>query len=192
MSAPMTSFHDGGRPYRFMRVADCALAAAFILLLGFGANAQEGKAGGKVVKADRDFVMQAADGNLAEVALGQLAVDSGSSDEVKKFGQRMIDDHGKSYKELSEIATQQGITTPKEPSAKKQAETKKFAKLKGNEFDRQFAEHMVADHEKTIKLFKQAAGKARSEEIKAYATKTLPTLEEHLKLARALPGQKKK
>ena len=104
----------------------------------------------------------------------------------------MIDDHGKSYKELSEIATQQGITTPKEPSAKKQAETKKFAKLKGNEFDRQFAEHMVADHEKTIKLFKQAAGKARSEEIKAYATKTLPTLEEHLKLARALPGQKKK
>jgi putative membrane protein len=188
----MTSYDDGGTPYRLMRVADCALAAAFILLLGFGANAQEGKGGDKVAKADRDFVMQAADGNLAEVALGQLAVDSGSSDEVKKFGQRMIDDHGKSYKELSEIATKQGIAVPKEPSAKKQSETKKFAKLKGDEFDRHFAEHMVADHEKTIALFKQAAGKAQSEEIKAYATKTLPTLQEHLKLARALPGQKKK
>lgn len=163
------------------------LFALTCLCLGLGANAQSSKG---TEAPDRQFLSQAADGNLAEVTLGQLALEKSASEAIKRFGQRMVDDHGKSYTELSVLAAKEGVDIPREPSAAKHAEAKKMAGLKGAEFDRQFAEHMVEAHQKTIALYKDAAQNARSSSVKAYAQKTVPTLEEHLRLARTLRDAK--
>ena len=165
-------------------------SAAAALAIAFTVSAQDQK-GSKLSADDRNFVMQAADGGMAEVELGKLAQQNGASADVKQFGQRMVQDHGKANKELEAIATKLGVTPPKKPSEKHQADAKKFAKMTGEQFDREYAQHMVMDHEKTVALFKQQASGGQAPELKAFASKTLPVLEEHLKLARSLPGQKK-
>src|SRR4051812_33416448 len=68
--------------------------------------------------SDKKFIKDAADGGLAEVELGQLAASKGSSDEVKKFGQRMVDDHGKANDQLKQLASSKQVNLPTEPSAK--------------------------------------------------------------------------
>jgi putative membrane protein len=173
--------------HAFSRAVFAAAAIAF----AFTVAAQDKKGGAKLSAVDRSFIMQAADGGMAEVELGKLAQQKGASNDVKQFGQRMVQDHGKANKELETIATKLGVTPPKQVSGKHQADMKKLSKLTGEQFDREYAQHMVMDHEKTVALFQQQASKGQAEELKAFVSKTLPTLQEHLKMARSLAGQKK-
>lgn len=165
-----------------------ALALA-VALTAFAADkkAEDRKTSGN----DRHFITQAGEDGLAEVELGKLAQQNGSSAAIKQFGQRMVDDHSKAGKELDTIANKLGVTPPKEPGSKQQGDIKKFAKLTGEKFDREYAEHMVKDHEKAVGLFEKQAKSGDAEELKSFAAKTLPTLQEHLKMARALTTQKK-
>lgn len=135
--------------------------------------------------------MQAADGSLAEIELGKLAQKNGSSATVKQFGQRMVEDHGKANQELGAIATKLGVTPPKRPSEKHQSAIKKFTKLSGEQVDREYVNHMVMDHVKDVTLFEHQAKRGASAELKTFASKTLPVLQEHLKMARVLAGEKK-
>src|SRR5437588_6359038 len=63
---------------------------------------------------DKQFLKEAADGGLAEVELGQLASSKASSDEVKKFGQRMVEDHGKANDQLKQLAQSKNVDLPNE------------------------------------------------------------------------------
>ena len=166
------------------------LFAALALTVGMGLHAADKKGDGKVSGNDRHFVTTAAEDGLAEVELGKLAQQNGSSAAVKQFGQRMVDDHGKANKELESIASKLGVTPPKDPG-KHQGDIKKFSKLTGDKFDREYAEHMVKDHEKAVSLFEKQSKSGDADELKQFASKTLPTLQEHLKMARSLQGQKK-
>jgi putative membrane protein len=132
---------------------------------------------------DKLFVTKAAEGGLAEVQLGQLAADHASSDEVKKFGQRMVTDHGKANDELKSLAQQKNITVPTELNAKDKALHDRLAKLSGAAFDRAYMQHMLADHRTDVNEFKRESTAGKDQDVKAWASKTLPTLEEHLKLA---------
>ena len=165
--------------------------AVLALTVGMGIYAADKKGDGKLSGNDRNFITTAAEDGHAEVELGKLAQQNGSSAAVKQFGQRMIDDHTKAGKELEAIATKLGVTPPKQPGSKQQSDIKKFSKLTGEKFDREYAEHMVKDHEKAVSLFEKQAKSGDSEELKAFASKTLPTLQEHLKMARGLTLQKK-
>ena len=138
------------------------------------------KAGGA---SDTMFVKNAAKGGLAEVELGQLAADHASSDEVKKFGQRMVTDHGKANDELKSLAQKKSITLPTEIDAKDKAFHDRLAKLTGAAFDRAYMQHMLADHRKDVNEFKHESTAGKDPDVKEWASKTLPTLEEHLKLA---------
>jgi len=134
-----------------------------------------------VSSADRRFVTEAAKGGMAEVALGQLAQQKGSSDAVKQFGARMVEDHGKANDELKQLATSKNIMLPTGPS--KDAMSKKLEGMSGSGFDRAYMSEMLTDHKKDIALFKkEASSKGGDPEIKAFATKTLPTLESHLQM----------
>jgi putative membrane protein len=166
------------------------LLAALALTLATGIYAADKKGDGKLSANDRNFVTTAAEDGHAEVELGKLAQQNGSSPAVKQFGQRMIDDHTKAGKELETIATKLGMTPPKEPGSKQQADIKKFSKLTGEKFDREYADHMVKDHEKAVALFEKQAKNGDAAELKAFASKTLPTLQEHLKMARDLNAKK--
>lgn len=133
--------------------------------------------------ADKNFVMKAAQGGMAEVELGQLATQNAKSDEVKQFGQRMIDDHTKANEQLKQVAQQKGVTLPTDLSAKDKADKDRFSKLKGEQFDKAYMQHMVMDHKKDVAEFKKESTSAKDSDVKDFAAQTLPTLEDHLKQA---------
>ncbi len=133
--------------------------------------------------ADVNFIMDAAKGGMAEVQLGQLAADKGSSDEVKKFGQRMVTDHSKAGDELKALAQSKSITLPTTLDAKDKAVHDRLAKLSGAAFDRAYMQHMLTDHRKDVSEFKKESSSGKDSDVKAWAAKTLPTLEDHLKMA---------
>jgi putative membrane protein len=138
---------------------------------------------------DQAFVMDAAKGGMAEVELGKLAVDKASNPDVKKFGQRMMDDHSKGNDELKATASRKNMTLPAGPDAKQKAMYDRLAKLSGAAFDRAYMQAMVADHVTDVAAFKREAQTGKDPEIKAFAAKTLPTLEDHLKMARTTDNQ---
>ncbi|HWR37530.1 MAG TPA: DUF4142 domain-containing protein [Clostridia bacterium] len=166
-----------------------------------GAKAQENKAqssdmdkaaakptGAKAGSMDKRFVMEAAQGGLSEVALGTLAQQKASKDEVKQFGQRMVTDHTKANDELKSLAQQKNWTLPTEPSAKQKAEQQRLEKLSGDAFDKAYMHHMVTDHTKDVAEFRRASKSASDSDLKSWAGTTLPTLEDHLKQATQVAG----
>jgi putative membrane protein len=144
-----------------------------------------------VPSGDRKFVIEALKGGLAEVELGKLASEKASNDAVKQFGQRMVDDHGKAGDELKKIAQDKGIEPPAGLDGKHQKLRDRLAKLSGAEFDRAYVNEMLKDHRKDVKDFQREADRAKDPDVKAFAAKTLPTLQDHLKQVESLQTQVK-
>ena len=123
---------------------------------------------------------------MAEVKMGQLAQDKGTSDSVKKFGQRMVEDHSKAGDELKKAAAQENITLPDDVSAKDKATYDALSKLSGAAFDRAYARDMVKDHEEDVADFNKEASGGQKPAIKDFASQTLPTLQDHLQQAKEM------
>ena len=132
------------------------------------------------------FMVAAARGGLAEVQLGRLAAERGGSDAVKQFGQHMVMDHSKANQELMQLAQRKGVTLPQEISSEQKSEADKLSKLSGPDFDKEYIGYMVKDHEEDVEEFKEQAEKGADADVKAFAAKTLPIIEGHLKMARDL------
>jgi putative membrane protein len=143
---------------------------------------------GNLNTRDRDFVMDAAMGGLMEVELGRVAAQQGASDAVKQFGQRMVDDHSKANTELMTLASSKGITLPTALDEKHQKEVTKLSAMSGAEFDRAYSKMMLSDHNKDVSEFERQSTRGTDPDLKAFAGKTLPTLQEHLQMAKGLPG----
>jgi putative membrane protein len=139
--------------------------------------------------SDQAWVMNTAKGGMAEVELGKLAVDKASNADVKKFAQRMVDDHSKANDELKALAGTKGITLPAGPDAAQKATHDRLAKLSGPAFDRAYMQVMVQDHTKAVAGFKSESQAGKDADIKAFAAKTLPTVEDHLKMAKNTDNQ---
>jgi len=135
---------------------------------------------------DKRFLQDAAMSGLTEIALGKLAVDKGSSDAVKQFGQKMIDDHTKANDELKQLATAGGMKIPDELDSKHQSRVDKLAKLSGAEFDKAFIKDQQKYHQQNVREFQDEAKYGAVPQVKDLATKSLPTLEQHLELAKNL------
>jgi len=142
------------------------------------------------VNQDKDFLVEAATGGMMEVELGRLAVAKGTSEAVKQFGQRMIDDHSKANSELTQLAQTKSIALPTELSAKQRADVTKMSKLSGAAFDKAYSKDMLSDHIKDVAAFERASTSASDPDVKEFAAKTLPILKEHLEMAKALNGTK--
>ncbi len=152
-------------------------------------NAAGTQAGmGTLNSHDHDFIMDAAMGGLMEVELGRVAAQKGTSDAVKQFGQRMVDDHSKANEELMTLASSKGITLPTTLDDKHQKQLTKMSAMSGAEFDRAYSKNMLSDHKKDVSEFEKESTRATDPDLKAFAAKTLPTLQQHLQLAQALPG----
>ena len=139
---------------------------------------------GTISARDRAFEKEAASGGMAEVELGTLAKEKAANADVKQFADRMVTDHGKLNDELKQWAQQKNVTLPTELDAASKTTKGRLSKLSGEAFDRAYMHDMVADHVKDVAAFKHASKTAKDPDLKSWATKTLPTLEEHLKLAR--------
>lgn len=137
---------------------------------------------------DRKFVMDAAMGGMMEVELGRIAAQQGASEGVKQFGQRMVDDHSKANTELMSLASSKGITLPTALDDKQRREVTKLSAMSGAEFDRAYIKRMVSDHKKKLSTFERESTRGVDPDLKAFASKTLPTVQEHLQMANALEG----
>lgn len=147
------------------------------------AHATRGTAG-TVPAADLTFAKAAARGGLAEVDLGNQAKDKASNSDVKQFGDKMVTDHSKANDELKSLAEQKNITLPTALTAKDKSTEARLSKLSGAAYDKAYMHDMVLDHEHDVAAFRKEAKSGKDPDLKAFASKTLPTLEEHLKLAR--------
>lgn len=144
-------------------------------------------------KQDTDFFEDAAQGGLLEVRLGQLAVKNATNEEVRKYAQRMIDDHSKLNTQLAQIAHQKrGLVVPNALDKKHQNEIDKLAQQTGAKFDRDYMSRMVDDHEKDVKAFDKQARDGKDADLKALAASTLPTLQDHLTQAKEIESRLKK
>jgi putative membrane protein len=136
--------------------------------------------------SDEQFAHNAAQGGMAEVKLGQLAQDRGSSDAVKSLAQRMVAQHSRANDQLKQVAAQSSISLPSDISARDQSTYEKLAKLSGRDFDRAYARDMVNDHVADLAEFQKEANAGRNAEIKDFALQSLPMLREHLNQAREM------
>ncbi len=137
---------------------------------------------------DQDFVQKAASGGMLEVMLGKMAASKATSDSVKKFGERMVTDHGKANENLKKAAAVAGYTVPDSLNEKDEKTYEHFLNYKGSDFDRDYVKHMLTDHEEDVALFTRASKEAKNPAIKDFATKTLPVLESHLEAVKKLQG----
>jgi putative membrane protein len=137
--------------------------------------------------SNRDsFMKDAAASGMAEVMLGNLALQKSQNEQVRSFAQQMVADHTAANGELASLAASKSVTLPTEPDAKHKSAMDKLNGLSGTEFDKAFMKQMVKDHEAAVRLFSKEAEKGDDADTKAFAAKTLPTLQNHLQMARTM------
>lgn len=164
-------------------------------VIGLVLGCQSGRGGGgndpeapvaRSVPVDQTFVADAASSGLLEVQTGQLAADRADNDELKKFGQMMVGDHTKAHARLKAAAAKDGLKVPDQLLPADQKIVERLTKLRGGEFDREYARVIVDSHEKSVASFEQEARQGKQPALKAYASETVPTLRRHLERARAI------
>lgn len=145
---------------------------------------------GKVASGDQKMMREISHANNAEVAVGKIALEKSQSDDVKTFAQKMIDDHSKAQQELQALADSKGVKLPTEPDAKHKAMAKMLSGLKGDAFDKRYLKQGgLDDHQATHKLLDQVRNRAKDAELKAYAAKTIATVDMHLAMAQEMAGK---
>jgi putative membrane protein len=182
----------GNQHMKTVKKTKIVTIAGLALALSAGALvAAETENRGQLSAKDYKFVADAYRGGTTEVELGQLAVQKASTDQVRSFGERMVADHKKANEELQTIVSSKGATLPVQLSHGENSTMSHLQKETGKDFDKSYAKHMVKDHETDVKDFKDAAKDLNDPELRAFAQKTLPTLEEHLRMAREIEAQTK-
>ena len=130
------------------------------------------------------FANEAAQGGIAEVELGRIAAQKATDPSVRAFGQRMVADHSRAGAELKNIAAKKGMQLPNDMNSEQKSEMEKLARLSGEEFDKEYMSVMLKDHEDDVKAFETQSKDGNDADVKAFAAKTLPTLQDHLQMAR--------
>ena len=158
-----------------------SLAAAVLLPLSLSAAIAKDK-------PSEAFLKKAIEGNYAEVSMGDLAQKSGQSDGVKSFGKMLSTDHAAANQKAMEAAKSMGVSAPSGPNAKQKADYDKMSKASGAAFEKMFAAHMVADHQKDIAEYKKEA--KMKDAAGEYASGQIDTLQKHLDTAKSLKSGK--
>ncbi|MES2508988.1 MAG: DUF4142 domain-containing protein [Pseudomonadota bacterium] len=141
----------------------------------------------KLVRGDAKMLGDLAQGNMAEVDAGKLALEKSSDAGIKKFAQMMIDDHTAALGEVEKLATSKSVTLPTGPSVMQKTKATALKALSGSLFDKEYAKHAgVGAHESTVKLLKKIQKDSKDADLKALADKMLPKVEGHLAEAKAL------
>jgi putative membrane protein len=168
----------------FAAASVCALLAAAPV---WGQNTTAGSQ--TLSQQDKTFVHEVGAGNLAEAELGQLAEQKATAPAVKEFGRWMYTDHGLTANPwLAAILRQEHETFQPTLTAEQKQLKQKLEGLSGTQFDQQFIEHMVQDHEKTIPVFEKEAREGHNPALKGYAEGLTPVLQQHLAEAKELAG----
>jgi putative membrane protein len=185
------------KPQLSLRTYGLALAvlAALALSIAPAVRAQSSTApattkaedASKLDRSDCKMLEDLAQGNMAEVDAGKMALEKSQNAEVKKFAQQMVDDHTKALGEVQALATAKNVTLPDGAGAMAKTKATALKALSGSLFDKEYAKRAgVGDHESTVKLLQKMQKDGKDSDLKALAGKMLPTVEHHLEMAKAL------
>ena len=141
---------------------------------------------GSMDQADAQFLKKAAEDDMAEIQLGQLAMQNSTNNDVKAFAKQLVEDHTKDLEKVKSIAEQKGVQLPTSLDPKDQKTLDELSKLHGQPFDTAFLRHEARDHSKDIAKFKDESKKAQDPAVKSYAENDVHTLQHHLQIARNL------
>jgi len=142
-----------------------------------------------MLEETRDFVVNAAKGNMGEAMLGETAQNKASSDAVKEYAQKIAEDHRKANEQLKTIAQQTDIQWPSELRPPHHDLAQSLKNLEGKEFDEKFANHMVQEHEREVQKYERLAQTVGNKDLQNYINSTLPVLRAHLEEAKQLQQQ---
>jgi len=167
-----------------MKFAHSLISAAVGLALMQGAAAVD------LSNSDQRFLREAGESGLLEIQASELAVQKAEHPEVKRYAEMMIEDHSAVDKELKALAASKGFQLPVELEGGKLRLMENLRQLEGAGFDEEYADEVAVDaHEEAVELFEDAADDADDADIKAFAAKHLPTLQNHLDMGRKLEEQ---
>jgi putative membrane protein len=142
---------------------------------------------GAMAANSNDFLNDAIKGDNSEIQLGQLAEQKAEDPKVRDFGKTLAADHTKAKELASKAAGASGANPLSETDQQGQQEYSKLSGLSGKAFDQEFVRYMAEDHSQDVQKFEQEAN-AKNGESSKLAARELPTLREHLKMARSLEG----
>jgi len=134
-----------------------------------------------------DFVKEVAISDMFEIESSKLAQTKGSEAE-KTFAGHMITDHTKTSSELKSLV-QSGKVQAQVPTALDSSHQSKLDKLKGlsgNDFAKQYNSDQVSAHKDAVSLFERYSKSGENADLKNWAGKTLPALQQHLRMAQGL------
>ncbi|MEN5028447.1 DUF4142 domain-containing protein [Pseudomonas sp. Ps21-P2] len=161
-------------------MANLIQTSALALLMAIGSQ------GAFAAQDNDDFVEDASAKGVAEVEAGKLALEKGSSADVKAFAEMMVKDHTAANTKLKGIADTKKLEVSDNAMLMDKAKAMILELRSSKSFDQAYANNQVVAHEQTIELFKKEAAEGKDADLKAFATATLPKLEEHLTHAKAL------
>jgi putative membrane protein len=165
-------------------------AVCFIALCSMTALAKENAPAGATM-SDQQFVDFAAQTDMVEANLGQLAESVASSQPVKDYAQMLVTDHTSDFHQLYDVAHQANLNMPDAINAENnKAMIDPFQKLKGAAFDRRYIHEMIVGHTKAIAIYQKEGTDAQNPALKSYAEQALPVLQKHLDGAKALEKSK--
>jgi putative membrane protein len=161
--------------------------------LGIAGFAQSPQAAGgtsaSVPGPDKKFAMMVAQTDLAEIEVGNMALQKGTDPQVKQIAQKLVDDHTKTSTAMKEIATKKGMTVPTETDAKHKALATKLQGESGKDFDKDFLDANSKDHHKVVQAFEKESSDGKDPDIKQFATQFLPAIKEHTTMIDQAKGQ---
>jgi putative membrane protein len=151
-----------------------------------GPNGRNAVPAGQTSPNDRVFLKAALEGGMAEVQLGQIALQKSTNPDVKQFAQRMVDDHTKMGNQLKPIAQQIGVKIPDGPSKKDKAAIAKLQELNGDDFDKAYMKDMVKDHKADLTDFKAEADNGTNPAVQNAANQGSQIIGQHLQMAQQI------
>lgn len=150
-----------------------------------GPTADEADLTQRPIGIDAEFVDKAGMIGKVERQAGQLALDRSSNADVKAFARRMVDDHARIADELRHIGAQKGV--PVQTRMLVDPEVTALRAKDGRAFDAAYvALAGPRAHEAAVRLYETEAKEGRDPQLRAFAARTLPTLNAHLSAARQL------
>lgn len=138
---------------------------------------------------DLAFINKATIAGMMEVQACETSLKRSLTAEEAAFTKQLVSDHKKANDELASIAKRKGVTPPAGLPADEQAKLSKMAEIKDKDFNEEFLEHQISCHKKAIDLFEDQAEDGKDADLKAFASKTLPTLKAHLETAKQLEAK---
>lgn len=137
---------------------------------------------------DKSFLIQAAEANLAETLMGQMAEQRSNNPVIRRFAAQMVRDHGQLLTEVRELASTKGLALPYSIDNADDAAQQNFSSLSGNQFDSAYMSLMVKDHNRDVAQFDYASNHAADPQVQHFAASVLPVLQSHLSEAEQIEG----